>query len=111
MKFPRFERATIEPEKVRDYLLSTEHTVGQFKAAFFSLLGYSRGHWRRLEVDLRTIARTGRPVSVGSNAFGQKFEVSGILMGPSGRKAAVVTVWIVRPGEDVPRLVTAYPGD
>ena len=111
MKFPRFERATIEPKKVRDYLLSTEHTVGQFKAAFFMRLGYSRGHWRQLEANLRTIAGTGRPVSVGSNAFGQKFEVSGILSGPSGRKAAVVTVWILTPDEDVPRLVTAYPGD
>ena len=43
--------------------------------------------------------------------FGNKYEVPAIRTGPSGRSAAVLTVWIVRHGEDRPRLVTAMPGD
>lgn len=43
--------------------------------------------------------------------FGQKYGVNGILRGPSGREAAVTTIWIVKNGEDFPRLVTVYPGD
>ena len=43
--------------------------------------------------------------------FGQKYEVNGILRGPSGREARVTTVWIVKNGEDFPRFVTVYPGD
>jgi hypothetical protein len=45
----------------------------------------------------------GRPSS-----FGEKYEVRGEIVGPSGR-AVVVTVWIILEGEDVPRFVTAYP--
>jgi hypothetical protein len=36
MKLPNGDRALIEPEKVRDYLLSTTHPVGRFKAAYFA---------------------------------------------------------------------------
>ena len=35
MKLPRAEHAVVEDAKVRDYLLSREHPVGRFKAAFF----------------------------------------------------------------------------
>jgi hypothetical protein len=42
---------------------------------------------------------------------GRKYEIRGILRGPSGRASLVVTIWIIREGEDEPRLVTAYPGD
>jgi hypothetical protein len=45
------------------------------------------------------------------STFGQKYEVNGILRGPSGREARVTTIWIVKNGEDFPRLVTVYPGD
>lgn len=42
--------------------------------------------------------------------YGQKFVVRSILTGPSGRSAALVTVWIVLPGTDVPKFLTAFPG-
>ena len=31
------------------------------------------------------------------------------LVGPAGSLADVVSVWVVRTGEEVPRFVTAYP--
>ena len=43
--------------------------------------------------------------------FGQKYEVRGILEGPSGGRADVVTAWIVLDGEESPRFVTAFPGE
>ena len=46
-----------------------------------------------------------------SKSFGQKYEVRGTLRGPSGRRAEVVTVWIVLSGESSPRFVTAVPGE
>lgn len=39
MNLPAADRALIQPEKLHDYLLSTEHPVGRFKAAFFARLG------------------------------------------------------------------------
>jgi hypothetical protein len=39
MILPRAEDAVVEPAKLRDTLLSREHPVGRFKAAFFESLG------------------------------------------------------------------------
>jgi hypothetical protein len=111
MNLPAADRALIQPEKLRDYLLSTEHPVGRFKAAFFARLGYSREDWQRLQMDISQIARTGTALERQASTFGRKYEVNGILRGPSGREARVTTVWIVKIGEDYPRLVTVYPGD
>ena len=47
------DRAVIEPQKLRGYLLSRTHPVGRFKAIFFRSLGYSASRWQRLEADLR----------------------------------------------------------
>ena len=111
MKLPATERALIEPAKVRDYLLSREHPVGRFKAVFFESLGYSADAWQQLEADLRALAIAGEAILGDQTKYGQKYEVRGTLNGPSGRGASVVTVWIVRWGEETPRFVTAFPGE
>jgi hypothetical protein len=36
---PNADRAVIEPAKLRDYLLSTVHPLGRFKARFCTALG------------------------------------------------------------------------
>ncbi|HKH48502.1 MAG TPA: adhesin, partial [Thermoanaerobaculia bacterium] len=45
MKLPGADRAIVDEAKVRDYLLSSEHPVGRFKAAFFANVGYTRQDW------------------------------------------------------------------
>ncbi len=54
-------------------------------------------------------ARTGSAAPGQPSAFGQKVEVKGILIGPSGRTGDFTTVGLLRTGEDFPRLVTAIP--
>jgi len=110
MKLPACERAIIEPAKVRDYLLSPEHSVGRSKQRFFAALGFRREQWEELRDALLALARAGDAEPGQASPFGQKHVVRGILQGPIGRSASVETVWIVLDGEDVPRLITAYPG-
>lgn len=110
MKLPAAERAVVDSSKVRDYLLSESHPVGRFKAVFFAALGYSSANWEQLAADLRRHAADHEAVATEANPYGQKFEVRGTLRGPAARSAALVTVWIVLRGEDLPRFVTAYPG-
>jgi hypothetical protein len=43
--------------------------------------------------------------------YGEKYLVTGNLRGPTGRSAEILAVWIILPGEDAPRFVTAYPKD
>ena len=93
-----------------DYLLSREHSVGRFKAAFFEALGYTLADWARLQRDLLDLGRNGDAAEGQSSPFGRKYEVRGSLEGPSGRRAEVVTVWVILVGETAPRFVTAFPG-
>ena len=111
MKLPNVDRSVIDTAKIRGYLLSRSHPVGRFKAAFFTSLGYTDEDWQQLEADLRGHARTHEASAGESTGYGQKYDVRGILTGPLVRRgASVITVWIVRTGEDFPRFITAYPG-
>jgi hypothetical protein len=109
MRLPNAERAFIDPAKVRDYLLSSVHSVGRFKATFFLSMGYTNDQWQKLRDDLLALAVSGDALPGRESGFGRKFEVSGMLTGPSGRSAEIRTVWIVADEEAAPRFVTAYP--
>jgi hypothetical protein len=110
MKLPAAEKAIIAEAKVCEYLLSPEHPVGRSKARFFNALGFNREAWPALRAVLAELALTGDAEPGPVSAFGQKYLVRGTIRGPSGI-AAIETVWIVLEGEDLPRLITAYPGD
>lgn len=110
-RLPGAERAFVDPIKVRDYLLSPEHPVGCNKARFFAALGFTRAAWPALWRTLLSIAHEGEAVPGAETPFGRKYEIHATIIGPSGKPARVVTVWMIRDGEDFPRLVTAYPGD
>jgi len=111
MQLPGAERAVVEPVKVRDYLLSFEHPVGRSKAHFFAALGFERDRWPELQIALHSLAQTGVAELGLATEFGQKYVVRGILVGPTGRRAHVESVWMIPLGGDTPRLITAYPGD
>ncbi len=111
MRLPNAERAVVDPAKVRDYLLSPDHRDGRSKARFFGALGFTRDTWPQLRDALLAIAWAGEAEPADAGVFGQKYVARGIVQGPAGRAATVVTVWIVLRGDDVPRLVTAYPGE
>ena len=107
---PAAERAHIDPAKVRDYLLSTVHPVGRFKAVVFQALGYTAEAWEKLRDDLLALARMSDAVPGQASSFGQKYEVSGTLRGPNGREAQFTCVWLVPTDDQAPRFITAFPG-
>ena len=110
MQLPNAEQAVVDEAKIRAYLLSSEHPVGRFKAAFFRGLGFESGDWPLLQSALVVHAKTGEALPEPTSAYGQKFRIRAMLQGPGGRSALVVSVWIIRAGEDLPRFVTAFPG-
>jgi hypothetical protein len=110
VRVPGVERAVLNADKVREYLLSDAHPVGRFKAAFFSGLGYSAAGWDVLAADLMAHAVENEASATENNEYGQKYEIRGRMAGPVGKTAVVVAVWIVLRGEDFPRFVTAFPG-
>ena len=73
-------------------------------------LGYSPEDWRRLEADLPSRHPSKDATPEEGTSYGQKYAIRATLVGPSGQSADVVSVWVVRRGEEFPRFVTAYPG-
>ena len=109
MKLPYAALAIVDERKVRDYLLSPSHRIGRFKAKFFESLGFGPDNWWLLATAIVASADHGEVRRVETTAYGRKYLALGPLVGPNGRSAMVASVWIVRPGDDRPWLVTVYP--
>lgn len=108
-KLPNADRAIIDTEKIRDYVLSRSHPVGRFKAAVFGRFGYFAESWEIFERNLRELVLSMDVTKVENSRFGQKFIVEGPLVSPSGETMQIVSVWIILKGENVPRFITVYP--
>ena len=109
MRLPNGEQAFIPREKLIDYLLSEQHPSGQAKARFFRSLGFDVTHADLLAQQLLTLAQDAEDAVESHSLHGQKYSLIGTITGRHGRSALVQTIWIIEPGDDRPRLVTAYP--
>ncbi len=110
MRLPNSDRAIIEKRKLADYLLSTSHPIGRFKAAFFNRRGYFASNYEEPEKAFRTIIANSEVAESIESQYGRKYVISGDLIGLRG-SATVTTVWIIVANEDEPRFVTACPGE
>lgn len=107
MKLPNHENILIEEAKIIDYLLSEEKSGG--KSDFFVAFGFSLAEWEHLRAALRQHAILHDVTSLSETIHGIKYIIEGEMPTPDGRSPQVRSVWIVDPGKDAPRLVTAYP--
>ena len=111
MVLPHADRAQIDPAKLRDYLLSSTHPIGRFKARFFAALGFSADNWQELEQAFRVQHLTQEAEPGEADQHDQKYTIRAILVGPNGQAASVISVWFMPKGGNLPRFVTAYPGE
>lgn len=101
MPLPNCKEAHIDKRKLTEYLLNRNHPDATGKSAFFC--DRYETDWTRLRDDLLEHA-TGTVASIEETRHGTTYVVEGPLSG-----ALVRSVWMIRTGESVPRLVTAYP--
>ena len=109
MNLPNIDKVVIDSGKLQNYLLSPSHPVGRFKAEFFKSIGYTDDNWLSLETEIRALLRNDATIKEKTK-YGQKYEGRGIVTGPGGLKAEIVTAWVVLKDEEIPRFITAYPG-
>lgn len=83
--------------------------MGRFKAHFFTRLGFASERWQDLRDQLHRIALQEEAEVSERTDYGQKYLVRGTIVGKAGRRAKVLTAWIVLYEEEYPRFVTAYP--
>ena len=108
MKLLNGDQAIIDPRKVTDYCLSLDHDDGSHKARLFqALIGLNQDNSTLLLKALRTAAATGDAVTGKVDKYGRRYVIDFEFEGPKG-PAVIRSAWIVRAGEDVPRLVTCY---
>ncbi len=108
MKLPNADKAMVEREKVRDYLLDPAHPDNGGKAQFFERLGFRRSEWEILADAFLALAHKAEVTHGMKSPHGQKYVIVGRLESPSGRVVSVQTIWIMDKSLDVARLVTAY---
>ncbi len=108
MGLPNAERAEVDPRKLTEYCLSTTHPVGKHKAAVFrAALGLTIADAVLLRTWLLEAAVAGEPVAERVDEYGERFRIDFEAATDSGR-ATIRSAWIVRTGEDFPRLTTCY---
>ena len=108
MKLPNGHRADLGT-KVEDYVLNPRHWEGRHKARVFdSTLGITSANQEVLRrAILRAAENSDEAEPLGNNGHGDVYILRFPLATARGR-ATVLTVWIIRNGEDFPRLVSCY---
>jgi len=111
MKLPNRRKATIKREKLTNYLLSLTHEEGKSKAKFFRGLGFNEANIAEFEQALLKIGKSNEVLEVDktSSVYVTKYVIDGLLTSPSGKLVKVRTVWGIKIGEEIPRLISAYP--
>lgn len=108
MRSPNADRAVVDVEKLRHYRLSAQHPRGRHKARVFAAtLGLTADHAEQLRSALLGAARSGEATAAEEDSHGQRYVIEFTMGGPRG-EATVHSTWIVRTGEDLPRLATCY---
>ncbi len=108
MKLPSGGRAELGT-KLEDYTLNPRHREGRNKARVFeSALGITLANADVLRRALLDAAASSDQVeSRGDNGFGEVYVLRFPLTTTKGT-AIVLSAWIIRYGEDFPRLTTCY---
>lgn len=108
MKLPNAERAVVDIHKLRNYCLNPEHRRGCNKARVFAAaLGLTRDHAGDLRDACLAAALTNDVMPDEHDEYGRRYVVDFMAKGPSGQ-AMVRSSWIIRRGEDFPRLTSCY---
>ena len=107
-KLPNAENAIIEVTKLRDYCLSPQHPRGRHKARRFQdLLGLTTSDADWLKQKLLAGVAIEPAEKQETDSFGSRWRVD-IPLTRQGKAVVVRTGWIIRTGDQNPRLITCW---
>ncbi len=105
---PNHGAAEIDIAKLRDYCLNPAHPRGRHKARLFeAALGITAREADWLRQALFTGLVGAEADRQATDQFGERWKVD-ILVARQTRHVVVRTIWMIRTGEVVPRLVTSW---
>jgi hypothetical protein len=98
----------VDIRKIRDYCLNPDHPRGRHKARVFEVaLGLTLEDAEELSDALLAAVRDREAVVTERDEHGQRYALDVETIRAAGR-ARVRSNWIVRSGEDFPRLTSCY---
>ena len=107
-KLPNGDQAIVSLEKLTGYSLNPEHTTGKHKARVFkAALGLTLDDAPFLREKLLDIVKTHRATPQEPTSYGERYVIDFELTTSAGT-ALVRSAWIIRNGEDFPRLTSSY---
>ena len=86
--------------KLRDYCLSNQHPRGGYKARVFEASD-------TLKNALLEVAQAEDAIARERDEYGQRYVLDFVMSGQAG-DVRIRSSWIVRSGEDYPRLTSCY---
>ncbi len=108
MKLPNGDRALVDLRKLREYCLSPAHPRGRHKARVFATaLGLGPGDAEFLRAELLQADAEGEAQPGEADRYGQRYVLDFDISTTAGQ-AVIRSTWIVRAGEDFPRLTSCY---
>ena len=108
MILPNADKAVVPIEKLTEYSLNTKHPRGGGKAIVFtSLLGWSIKDSPKLKEILLHVVQTKDAVVHSQDEYGIHYRIDFPLKGRN-TTITVRSIWIIRKGENFPRLSTCY---
>jgi hypothetical protein len=108
LRLPNVERALIDLAKLREYSLNPSHPEGKHKARVFkAALGLTIDDAERLRELLLEAILISEATPLSDTPYGKRFIVDFDVEGFHG-SVVVRSAWMIRNGEDFPRLTTCY---
>ena len=104
---PQHDEAVIPVDKFTKYCLNPDAQPDK-ASAFHQALGYDMTNYNRLISNIRRNLTEFSAIPKGHKGWGETYECIMNLRGPNGKNANILTAWVIRDGEDFPRLASAY---
>ncbi len=105
MKLPNGEQAIVELEKLKTYCLNQQHPRGRHKARVFAAVGIQEEHAELLQKALLEAAQNGAAKAGVRSPYGARCVVD-FDFRQAGGAVRIRSAWMIREGEDLPRLTT-----
>lgn len=106
MKLPNGEHAVVDIRKLRDYCLNSQHPRGRNKARVFASVGIREADAEELRTALLAAVSNAQAQLGVAHPHGHRYVVDFDVV-RQGRIIRIRSAWIVRTGENLPRL-TSY---
>jgi hypothetical protein len=108
MLLPNYQQATIDLQKLRNYVLNENHPVGKYKAKVFkAVLFITSEDAELLRTKILEKLSLSEAMEKSSDNYGKRYTVD-LIIRNLDREAVVRTAWIILKQESTPKLITCY---